>query len=316
MAPHPRMLLVLSENWTLTGGRADLPTAVRWAREAEDAGFDAVMVSEHVVLGPDAAAAGIMGNPRDYALPGNQDQDPFTPRPASLLLLAAIASVTSRLHLAAAAVLAPLRHPLLLARELGTLDLLSEGRLVVQPTVSWSRDEYDALGVPFGRRGRLLDKHLRVWAAAWGPSPISHDGEHYPFRDVYFEPKAYRPEGPRLWFGGQRLHGPVLRRLVEHGHGFHPLGRPTPEDLHTLKEAMTAAGRDAAELEMIGGTAPVFPDDHSPADLGAALASIPEQLEQGFTTFCVKPNQFIDDPDGVGAFCREVMRRVDAATGR
>lgn len=314
MAPHPRMLLVLGENWTLTGGRADLPAAVRWAREAEDAGFDAVMVSEHVVLGPDAAAAGIMGNPRDYALPGNQD--PFTPWPASLLLLAAIASVTSRLRLAAAAVLAPLRHPLLLARELGTLDLLSEGRLVVQPTVSWSRDEYDALGVPFGRRGRLLDEHLRVWAAAWGPSPISHDGEHYPFRDVYLEPKAYRPEGPRLWFAGQRLHGPVLRRLVEHGHGFHPLGRPTPEDLHTLKEAMTAAGRDAAELEMIGGTAPVFPDDDSPADLGAALASIPEQLEQGFTTFCVKPNQFIDDPDGVGAFCREVMRRVDAATGR
>ncbi|MFF0013801.1 TIGR03619 family F420-dependent LLM class oxidoreductase [Streptomyces sp. NPDC005374] len=309
MTPNPRMLLVLSENWTLTGGRADLPTAVRWAREAEDAGFDAVMVSEHIVLGPDAAANGVMGNPRGYALPGNQD--PFTPWPSSLLLLAAVASVTTRLRLAAAAVLAPLRHPLLLARELGTLDLISEGRLVVQPTVSWSRDEYDALGVPFARRGRLLDEHLRVWAKAWGPSPFSHDSEHYPFRDVYFEPKAYRPEGPRLWFGGQRLYGPVLRRLVEHGHGFHPLGRPAPEDLHTLKEAMGAAGRDTSELEMIGGTDPVFPDDHASADLGAALASIPEQLERGFTTFCVKPNQFIDDPDGVGTFCREVMRRVE-----
>ncbi|MFJ9712084.1 TIGR03619 family F420-dependent LLM class oxidoreductase [Streptomyces sp. NPDC101234] len=308
MAPPPRMLLVLSENWTLTGGRADLPKVVRWAREAEDAGFDAVMISEHIVLGPDAAAAGVMTNPREYALPGNQD--PYTPWPHSLLLLAAIASVTSRLRLAAAAVLAPLRHPLLLARELGTLDLISEGRLVVQPTVSWSRDEYDALGVPFGRRGRLLDEHLRVWAKAWGPSPISHDSEYYPFRDVYFEPKAYRPEGPRLWFGGQQLHGPVLRRLVEHGHGFHPLGRPTQEDLHTLKEAMAAAGRDVTDLEMIGGTEPVFPDDHSPADLGAALASIPQQLEQGFTTFCIKPNQFIDYPDGVGTFCREVMRRV------
>ncbi|MEU1179867.1 TIGR03619 family F420-dependent LLM class oxidoreductase [Streptomyces sp. NPDC005820] len=313
MTPNPpRMLLVLSENWTLTGGRADLPAAVRWAREAEDAGFDSVMVSEHIVLGPDAAAAGIMGNPRDYALPGNQD--PYTPWPNSLLLLASIASVTERLRLAAAAVLAPLRHPLLMARELGTLDLLSEGRLLVQPTVSWSKDEYDALGVPFGRRGRLLDEHLEVWAKAWGPSPFSYDGEHYAFRDVYFEPKAYRPEGPRLWFGGQRLHGPVLRRLVRHGHGFHPLGRPAPQDMQTLKTAMATAGRDIAELEMIGGTQAVFPDDHAPADLGAALASIPEQLEQGFTTFCIKPNQFIDDPNGIGAFCREVIRRVEART--
>lgn len=201
-----------------------------------------------------------------------------------------------------------------MARELGTLDLLTEGRLLVQPTVSWSADEYDALGVLFGRRGRLLDEHLAVWARAWGPSPISHDSEHYPFRDVYFEPKAYRPGGPRLWFGGQRLHGPVLRRPVRYGHGFPP-GRPTPDDLKTLHEAMAAAGRDAAEPEMIGGTQAVLPDDHSPADLGAALASIPEQLEQGFTTFCVKPNQFIDGPGGVGAFCKDVMRRVEALTG-
>lgn len=77
---------------------------------------------------------------------------------------------------------------------------------------------------------------------------------------------------------------------------------------------MTAAGRDLADLEMIGGAQGAFPDDRSTADLGAALAGIPEQLEQGFTTFCVKPNQFTDDPAGVGAFCREVMRRVEAFT--
>ncbi|MFF7047798.1 TIGR03619 family F420-dependent LLM class oxidoreductase [Streptomyces griseorubiginosus] len=308
----PRMQLVLSENWTMTGGRADLPAVVRWAREAEDAGFDSVMISEHIVLGPDAGADGVMGNPRDYALPGNQD--PHTPWPNSLMLLSAIAAVTDRLRLAASAVIAPLRHPLLLARELGTLDLLSEGRLMVLPNVSWSRDEYAALGVPFSRRGRLLDEHLEIWAKLWGPSPVSHDSEHYAFQDVYFEPKAYRPHGPRLCFGGAGMHDAMVRRIVRYGHAFNPLGKVTPEQMQTLKTAMAAAGRDIADLEMIGGTRAAFPDDHSCADLAQALEPIPEQMAQGFTTFCIKPSQFTDDPTGVGAFCREVMQRVESLT--
>jgi len=308
----PRMQLVLSENWTMTGGRADLPTVIRWAREAEDAGFDSVMISEHIVLGPDAGANGVMGNPRDYALPGNQD--PHTPWPNSLMLLSAIAAVTERVRLAASAVIAPLRHPLLLARELGTLDLLSEGRLIVLPNVSWSRDEYAALGVPFSRRGKLLDEHLEIWAKLWGPSPVSHDSAYYPFQDVYFEPKAYRPDGPRLCFGGAGMHDAMVRRIVRYGHAFNPLGKVTPEQMQTLKTAMAAAGRDIADLEMIGSTRAVFPDDDSCADLAQALEPIPEQLAQGFTTFCIKPSQFTDDPKGMGAFCREVMRRVESLT--
>ncbi|MGW2720089.1 TIGR03619 family F420-dependent LLM class oxidoreductase [Streptomyces sp. NPDC001492] len=308
----PRMQLVLSENWTMTAGRADLPTVIRWAREAEDAGFDSVMISEHIVLGPDAGANGVMGNPRDYALPGNQD--PHTPWPNSLMLLSAIAAVTERLRLAASAVIAPLRHPLLLARELGTLDLLSEGRLIVLPNVSWSRDEYAALNVPFSRRGKLLDEHLEIWAKLWGPSPVSHESEYYTFQDVYFEPKAYRPDGPRLCFGGAGMHEAMVRRIVRYGHAFNPLGKVTPEHMQTLKTAMAAAGRDIADLEMIGGTRAVFPDDDSCADLAQALEPIPEQMAQGFTTFCVKPSQFTDDPNGVGAFCREVMRRVESLT--
>ncbi|WBO68924.1 TIGR03619 family F420-dependent LLM class oxidoreductase [Streptomyces camelliae] len=308
----PRMQLVLSENWTMTAGRADLPTVVRWAREAEDAGFDSVMISEHIVLGPDAGAGGVMGNPRDYALPGNQD--PHTPWPNSLMLLSAIAAVTERLRLAASAVIAPLRHPLLLARELGTLDLLSEGRLMVLPNVSWSRDEYAALGVPFSRRGKLLDEHLEIWAKLWGPSPVSHESEYYTFRDVYFEPKAYHPDGPRLCFGGAGMHDAMVRRIVQYGHAFNPLGKVTSEEIQTLKAAMAAAGRDIADLEMIGSTRAVFPDDDSCADLAQALEPIPEQMAQGFTTFCIKPSQFTDDPNGVGAFCREVIRRVQSLT--
>ncbi|MFI7703985.1 TIGR03619 family F420-dependent LLM class oxidoreductase [Nonomuraea sp. NPDC049480] len=305
------MQLVLSENWTMTCGR-DLPTLVRWAQEAEDAGFDSAMISEHVVLGPDAGAAGRMPNPREYALPGNQD--PLTPWPSSLMLLSAVASVTSRLRLAAAAVLAPLRHPLLLARELGTLDLLSEGRLIVLPTVSWSRDEYAALGVPFERRGRLLDEHLEIWDLLWRSSPVSYSGEHYRFKDVYFEPKAYRPEGPVLWFGGAGMHDALLNRLARYGRGFNPLGFPTEQDMRKLADGMARAGRDPSTLELIGGTRATFRDEDSCADLAPALEHIPERMAAGYTTFCIKPSQFIDDPAEVGNFCREVIRRVTALT--
>jgi alkanesulfonate monooxygenase SsuD/methylene tetrahydromethanopterin reductase-like flavin-dependent oxidoreductase (luciferase family) len=113
-----RLVVILSESWTMRPPR-DLQALVRMAVEAEQAGADAVMVSEHVVLGPTANDRGEPLNLRDYALPGNQD--PATPWPSSLVLLAAIAGATTRIRLAASAVIAPLRHPLLLARELGTL---------------------------------------------------------------------------------------------------------------------------------------------------------------------------------------------------
>jgi probable F420-dependent oxidoreductase len=303
----PRLVLVLSENWTLTPPR-DLRALVEMAAVAEAAGFDAVMLSEHIVLGPSAGENGIMGNPRDYALPGNQD--PMTPWPSSLVLLSAIAAATTRIRLAACAVIAPLRHPLVLARELGTLDILSEGRLVVQPTVSWHRDEYAALGVPFGKRGRLLDEQLAAWAAVWASSPASFEGEHYAFHDVYLEPKAWRSDGPRLWLGGERVHPRLLRRIVRHGHGFHPLGRPSDEDLEALTEGLAEHGRRLDELELVGGMRPVFPDDSSPSPLEPALAQLPAMFERGFTTVCIKPSQYVDDIDRYPGWCEEVVERV------
>jgi probable F420-dependent oxidoreductase len=307
-----RLVHVLSENWTLTPPR-DLRALVRMAREAEDAGFDAVMVSEHVVLGRGADANGAMPNPRDYALPGNQD--PAMPWPSSLLLLSAIASVTTTLRLAAAAIIAPLRHPLLLSKELATLDLLAEGRLVVLPTVSWHEPEYRALGVPFADRGTLLDEHLAAWRAAWGPSPASFAGDRYRFDAVWVEPKPFRPDGVRLWFGSSTLHERLLRRMVQYGHGWNPLGRPTDEDVARLRAALAAAGRDVDGFELVGGTRGRFPDAGPVADLDEALATIPAQMERGFTSICIKPSQFLDDASRHAAWCRDVVAKVDRYAG-
>jgi len=307
----PKLILILSENWTLVPPN-DLRSLVRMARDAEDAGFDAVMVSEHVVLGSSSGRAGQPQNPRDYALPENQD--PRTPWPSSLLLLAAVTAATERVRLVAGAVIPPLRHPLLLAKELATLDLLSEGRLVVQPTVSWHRDEYEALGVPYRERGERLDEHLAVWRSVWAMSPASFEGRHYRFTDVFLEPKPFRSEGPPLWFGGARMHDRLVHRLLTYGSGFNPLGRPTSDDLARLRAAMAEAGRSIDELEMVGGTRGVFRDAGGVADLGEALEAVPAQLEAGFTSICIKPSQFTDDPAAVGALCRNIVARVSALT--
>jgi probable F420-dependent oxidoreductase len=255
-----------------------------------------------------------MPNPRDYALPGNQD--PAMPWPSSLVLLSAIASATTTLRLAAAAIIAPLRHPLLLAKDLATLDVLSEGRLVVLPTVSWHEPEYRALGVSFADRGALLDEHLAAWEASWGPSPASFAGRFYTFEDVWMEPKPWRSDGVRLWFGSSTLHERLLRRMVRYGHGWNPLGRPGDEDVGRLRAALVDAGRDPGDFELVGGTRGRFPDADSVADLDEALATIPTQVERGFTSICIKPSQFLDDPSRHAWWCREVVAKVADYEGR
>jgi alkanesulfonate monooxygenase SsuD/methylene tetrahydromethanopterin reductase-like flavin-dependent oxidoreductase (luciferase family) len=223
------------------------------------------------------------------------------------VLLSAIAAATTRLRLVAGAVIAPLRHPLLLAKELGTLDLLSQGRLVVLPTVSWHRDEYDALGVPFGQRGRILDEQLQVLERAWGPFPIRHRGEYFQFDDVWLEPGAFRPSGPPLWFGGQGMQPPLIRRIVRYGSGLNPFGRLADDDLARLAAAMRAEGRSLDELELVGGIRGTFTGPDDVADVDAALADLPRQLGQGFTTICFKPSMFVRSADEVPALCRHLV---------
>jgi probable F420-dependent oxidoreductase len=307
----PKLVSVLTENWTMTDPR-DIRGIVRMAQEAEDAGFDMIMISDHVLLGPSAGSEGRMENPRDYAMPGNQD--PATEWPSSIVMLSAIAAATTRIRVGGIALIAPLRHPLALAKDLATLDLLAEGRLVIQPTVSWHKDEYDALGVPFGKRGKILDEDLEIWRRVWAESPASFHGEFFDFTDVYVDPKPRTPKGPAMWFGGESLTDPVLNRLVRYGNGYHPLGRPKADDVAKLRAGLEAAGRSMDEIEMIGGTRVEFPDAHSVAPLSEALEGIPAQLEMGFSTFCIKPSIFIDERDKHAEFCREVVRRVDALT--
>lgn len=300
-------MVILTENHTLIPP-GDLGGLVDMAVAAERAGADAVMLSDHVCLGSEAGALGRTTNPREYAAPGNQD--PATEWPSSMVMASAIAAATSTVRIALAALITPLRNPLVLAKDLATLDRLSGGRLVVQPTVSWSKEEYDAVGVPFERRGRLLDDGLAAMQALWSSTPASHDGEYFDFSNIYSVPKPMRPSGPTLWFGGQGMHSALLRRLVDHGEGFHPFGTPTVDDLAQLEAAMKAAGRSLSELELIGGTRARFVGEDDCANIDAAMADFPDQIAAGYTTFCVKPSQHTNDPTAVEKLIERMVARL------
>ena len=123
-----------------------------------------------------------------------------------------------------------------------------------------------------------------------------------------------------MWFGGQTLHPALCRRIVRYGNGFHPFGTPTDADLERLAGAMVPAGRDVAELELVGGIRGRFAAPTAVADLDEALADVPRLIERGFTSICFKPSMFTDDRDAVPDICatgRRVPRRgVVTARGR
>lgn len=304
-----KLIMNMSENWTIWDPN-DARAQIRAAVEAERAGFDGVMLSEHIVLGTGSNANGLPTNPRAYAMPGNQDPD--FPWPSSLMLMAGVAAVTSSLRLVGAAVIAPLRHPLVLAKELGTLDQMAEGRLVVLPSVSWHEAEYDALDVPFKRRGAILDEQLEIMRAVWSESPVSYHGEFFNFDDVYLEPKAHRREGVRMWFGGSTVHRKVIERLTLYGSGIMGLGPVKPEDLDQISTALQASGRSLDEMELVSGLGGRFTGSSDLARLDDALPRLRQRIENGFTTFCVKPCQFIDDAAHLPEFLEETVSKVNA----
>ncbi len=307
MTQSLRALMVLSENWTLRP-LPSLSDLVDLAVAAEAEGVDGVMMSDHVVLGPGANSRGVPVNSRDYAMPGNQD--PGSSWPSPYMVLAAIAARTSTLRLVVGALISPLRHPLVTAKDLATLDQLCEGRLVVLPTVSWHKDEYQALGVPYERRGAILDEQLEVWRRVWSGSPSEFHGQFYDFNQVWLEPRAYRTGGPVLWFGGSSLHAALIRRLVRYGSGFNPLGQPLDEELHLLATAMAKAGRSLDDIEMVGGLRGIFRGSDDVASLRVALDALPEQISSGYRTFCFKPSMFTDCRDDIVAVCRSVVQEL------
>ena len=214
------------------GPGASPEALARSAVLAEDLGYHLVMISDHVAVTPDVAAR--------YPAPF---YDPFT-------TLSWLAGLTRRVELGTTVIIVPYRHPLQTARVAANIDRLSGGRLILGVGAGWAAQEFDALGLPFHRRGAMTDDYLDAIKAAWAADVASHHGPFVSFQDVHTAQRPVRTPHPPIWVGGAS-HA-ALRRAVRHGDAWHPfrfrLDWLRTTGLPRLRELADAAGRPAPAL--------------------------------------------------------------------
>jgi len=222
----------------------------RVAEHAEAAGFESLWVSEHLVL----------SDPRTPPSP----MDAADPILEPVTALAYAAARTTTLGLGTGVIVLPLRNPLILAKELATLDVLSGGRVLFGVGVGYVEQEFRALGVPFDRRGERTDEYLDAMLAIWTQEHPAFEGELFAFDGVQAHPQP-RPHPP-IVVGGWS--SPALRRAASRGNGWYGWGMDHDEAgaaLSRLRAALQQVERDPSlgELEIT-----ITPG--GPVDLAAA----------------------------------------------
>jgi probable F420-dependent oxidoreductase len=186
----------------------------------------------------------------------------------TLTTMSYIAGATEKLRIVSSVMIVPHRNPVLTAKALATIDVLSGGRVTVGVGVGWFREEFEALHTaPFEKRGAVTNEYLEIFKKLWTESPVSHKGEFYDFGPLRCEPLPIQKPHPPIWIGGHSK--PALRRTAKYGDGWHPVGAvaasPLPpeemrEKIEELKRLTDEAGRDFSKIT-ISFKAPLYEPD-------------------------------------------------------
>ena len=253
------------------------------ARTAEGAGVDRVAVVDHVIMGSDLTQY-VWANvsfPLEAAW-----LEPFT-------LLSWVASATTSLRLSTRILIAPLRPAPLLAKMAATLDVLSGGRLDLGVGTGWQREEYDAQGLDFARRGELLSDTISACRALWAGLPASYSSPLSQFSDVYCSPLPIQDRLP-VWFGGT-LHRKNLERIVGMGDGWIPI---MGADVHTIRTGVAALAAGAPGRRFhVQGELPIRHDSGGRVDLGRTLDAVPGFVDAGANDIFLSLASLCPDPD-------------------
>jgi probable F420-dependent oxidoreductase len=281
------------------GPFSDPDAAAAFARAADEVGFESIWTVEHVVFParmrsryPYSADGNIPGNQLDVALP-----DP-------LIWLSYVASATTRIKLATGVLILPQRNPVVLAKELATLDHLSKGRMLLGIGVGWLAEEFDAIGVPFRDRGRRADEYIEALRALWAHERATFDGEFTTFEECILRPQPAAGFIP-IHVGGDSVAG--ARRAGRLGDGYLPASADLESVRASIAMARSAAqdaGRDPSTLEVTAGS----------VRFGSSAIDEVRRLEEcGVHRVLIPASGFYKDPVGrLHRWADEVLVRFGA----
>lgn len=227
------------------GRHAARESMTTFATTVDDAGYDAIWVFDHVVLQKEQQSK------YPYSVDGMLGFRPTNDFLEPLTQLAYLAGVTKRAKLGTSVLVLPMRHPVLHAKIMSTIDHVSGGRFILGAGVGWWKEEFEVLGVPFERRGKRMDECLQLLRALWTEEYVDFRGEFYECVDWACNPKPARPGGIPIWLGGESRK--QLERVGKYGDGWHATAASLGtlrQDFELAREAAAQAGRDPAKLTL------------------------------------------------------------------
>lgn len=211
------------------------------ARAAEAAGIESLWTVEHVVI-PQAYASRY-----PYSQSGRMAGDERASIPDPLVWLAYVGALTRRLRLATGILILPQRNPVVLAKEVATLDALTGGRVILGIGIGWLREEFEAIGVPFQDRARRADEAMAALRALWSDEE-TFDGERFRFHQARSYPKPVQPAGIPLVVGGHTK--AAARRAGRFADGFFPAGKDVAALIDECRRTAHKFGRDPDAIEI------------------------------------------------------------------
>jgi probable F420-dependent oxidoreductase len=284
------------------------------AKAADVAGVDRLVVSDHVVYGENLEA---YGRPElGGAAGGKQPTGPDGHWLEPLTVLSVVAGITTRIRLGTNILIAALRRPVVLAKTLSTLDVLSGGRVDLGVGVGWQKEEYDAAGLQFEGRGRLLDHSLSVMQTLWREQRASFSDDLLHFDAIHQMPKPAQPGGVPIWVSGT-VNPRVIKRIARFGSGWIPWGPSAKEvgaAIVQMREGVAATGRDPSDIQIVGNLASVRGSDGK-VDIDRTLAAVPALVDAGVTDIRAGLS-LPDDARAAQDYLSDVVQRFRTIVGR